>query len=380
MGNINKIERAKGTSYVAQIRVKGHPQLSKTFKTEKEAMVFIAEKEATILLGGTVSKTKINNTLLATIFDAYIQKNKNVMREADGKTMIIYSKDLNTHKEHLINFLSFHIGMLTIETLTYEKIQKFFKHLLIIPLPQRPNKKKASKLYKGDEVKCYAESTVIKYYSLLKCICEDFAFIHNFDLGNRFAKHDKWQSWIPREQRISKEDEEKIYVACDTRRQATQFKQLFKLAMNTGLRASELIRLKAMNCNLDDDKRFIYVAPDTNKMKSARSCPLSLIAREVLRENFKDKTQEEIKDGIRVFDKLRTYALDAQIKRITFAAGNPNIRLGDCRHEFLCRTLEETNIDVVQLALATGHSLPTLIKYANQFRPLFTANQLDQKK
>jgi len=376
MGNIRKIERAKGIRYVAQVRIKGSPNLSKTFKTEAEAKIFITQKEAKIQLGGTVSKTKINNTLLSTIFDDFVRTNKTILED---KT-VIYTKRLNVHKEHLINFLSFNIGMLTIETLTHDKIKKFFNHLLITPIQTPTRKKKANPIYNGDVVRCYSEATICKYFSLLRELCEDFAFMHNFDLGNRFTNHDTYQSWNPREQRITPDDETKIYKACDTREQAEQFRQLFKLGINTGMRASELIRLKASNCYLTDDKRYIYVAPDTNKMKASRSVPLSLVARQVLIDNFKNKTQEEIDSGIRVFDKLRTYSLDSMIKRITFSAGNPNICLSDCRHEFLCRTLEETDIDVVKLSLATGHNLATLIKYANQFRPLITAMALDKKK
>jgi integrase len=269
--------------------------------------------------------------------------------------------------------------MLTIETLTHDKIKKFFNQLLITPI-RIPERKKANKIYNGNVARCYGTGTISKYYSLLRELCQDFSFIHNFPLGNRFEKQDTYQAWNPREQRISVEDEQKIYDACDTRREADQFRQLFKLGINTGMRASELLRLKASNCFLADDKRYIYIASDTNKMKSSRSVPLSLIARQVLIDNFATKTKEEIDNGIRVFDKLRTYSLDSMIKKITFASGNPNIRLGDCRHEFLCRTLEQTDIDVVKLSLATGHNLKTLIKYANQFRPLVTAIALDQKK
>lgn len=380
MGTINQIQRKNGTiSYVAQVRIKGNPAISKSFETEKDAQAYITTKEAFIAGGGVVSKTKINNTLLSEIFDGFINKNKKTIEDDTGKKTVIYTSELNKHKEHLINFLKKNIGDLTLETFTHDKIKAIFDYLLTAPVPRR-ERKEINEMYEGDIVKCYSEATVAKYFSLLKEILEDFAFIHNFDLGKRFTNHRTFQSWNPRTQRITREDEKKIYEACNTRQQAEQFRQLFKLGIHTGMRASELIKLKAMNCHIEDHKRYIYISADTNKMKATRSVPLSLIARQVLVDNFKEKSQDEINDGIRVFDKLRVKDLDPMIKRITFAAGNRNIRLGDCRHEFLCRTLEETSIDVVKLALMTGHNLATLIKYANQLRPLTTALLLDEKK
>lgn len=380
MGTINRIERKNGTtSYVAQVRIKGNPRISESFKTEKEAQDYITAKELFIAGGGVVSKTKINNTLLSEIFDDFIQKNKTTTTNSEGKETVFYTSELNKHKEHLINFLKKNIGDLTLETFTHEKIKAIFDYLLTAPVPRRA-RKEINVMYEGDVVKCYSEATVGKYFSLLREILENFAFIHNYNLGKRFTNHRTFKSWNPRIQRITREDEAKIYEACNTREQTEQFQQLFKLGIHTGMRASELLKLKAINCHLADNKRYIFVSIDTNKMKTSRSVPLSLIARQVLLDNFKEKTPDEIKDGIRVFDKLRVKNLDSMIKRITFSAGNRNIRLGDCRHEFLCRTLEETSIDVVKLALMTGHNLATLIKYASQLRPLTTALLLDEKK
>ena len=366
------------TVYLAEVRIKGLPPARKTFDTKAEAEAFIKLKKAIVTTGGTWNNAAIDKANLATIFDDYIQSNKTV---TEGK--VLYTKKLSKHKEHLINFLIADLGTLTLEKLTHANIAKYFTTLLNTPIPPRPGKKKTNKLFNGGENKCYSEPTVGKYFGLLREVCEDFAFKHDFNLGNRFTRHTTYQNWRPRELRISPEAEKHIYLACDTKtdkEQAIQYRQLFELAMQTGMRASELMRLQAKNCHIDLNDRYIHVARETNKLKKSRSVPLSLKAIDVLKANLEKKTAADIKNGALVFDKFPKTGLDLRIKEIMFAAEHKELRLSDFRHEFLCRTLEQTSIDIGKLALATGHNMNTLLVYAQKFRSHSMANELDQKK
>jgi integrase len=128
------------------------------------------------------------------------------------------------------------------------------------------------------------------------------------------------------------------------------------------------------------NQRYIHVARETNKLKKSRSVPLSLKAIEVLTANIEKKTAADIENGALVFDKLPKTGLDLRIKEIMYASEHKELRLSDFRHEFLCRTLEQTSIDIGKLALATGHNLNTLLVYAQKFRSHSMANELDQKK
>jgi integrase len=380
---IREVKRKNGVAFAVQIRLKGAPPLRATFDTMSKAKKFVKDKKAIVTTGGKWNSAKIENTTLEDIFDDFIKSNKVVSRTEDGEEVITYTKKLSKHKEHLINFLSYELGALKLSELTHDKIARFFADLLVTPIPPRPNKKKTNKLFDGDANKCYSEPTVNKYFGLLRQVCEDFAFKHNLELGKRFTKHVSYQNWRPRELRISPEAEKLIYSACATKtikEQAVQYKQLFELAMQTGMRASELMRLQAKNCHIGLSQRYIHVARETNKLKKSRSVPLSLKAIEVLTANLEKKTPADIKNGVLVFDKLPKIGLDLRIKEIMYAAGYKELRLSDFRHEFLCRTLEQTSIDIGKLALATGHNLNTLLVYAQKFRSHSMANELDQKE
>lgn len=372
---IREVPRKKGVAYVAEVRLNGFPPLRKTFKTEDEAKEFIKLKKAVVTTGGKWNSATLEKTKLEVVFRDYISTHKTAL---DGKVQ--YTKNLSKHKEHLINFLEFDLGGLRMEQLTHQRIAKYFQTLLITPIPPRQNKKKSSQLYNGDENKCYSEPTVGKYFSLLRQVMTDFAFKHEYDLGRRFDKHESFTNWRPRTVRISDKEQEKIIEACSrltNEEQVIQYRQLFNLALHTGLRASELMKLKAQNCNLDE--KFIFVARETNKLKKSRSTPFGMKALEILTENFKNKTEEEIKNGILVFDKLPKAGLDLRIKEIMFKAGCKHIRLSDYRHEFIIRVLSLTNIDVAKLALASGHNLKVLLVYAQEYRPHYTASaELDK--
>ena len=149
MGTIRKFERAKGTIYNAQIRLKGVPPLSESFETKQEAKDWITKQEAKILGGQTVSKSQLEDTTIEKVIQSYITAHS--IEDKDGKT--VYKKGLNKGKEYRLGFLQFHLKGFTVKTLTHEIIQKFFDLLLVTEIPPPANRKIIHKLYKGAEVK-----------------------------------------------------------------------------------------------------------------------------------------------------------------------------------------------------------------------------------
>ncbi len=374
MGTIRKFERAKGVVYNAQIRIKGVPPLSETFSTRKKAAAWITQQEAKIELGQPVSKSKLENVKIGEILQSYI----GTFSIDDGKGNSIYKKGLNKGKEYRIGFLDFHLGKLTVKTLTHERIQKFFDILLVTDIPPPANRKTIHKLYKGAVTRKYSPATVRKYYYDLKTILEWWAFKHNFELGNRFQRQNTPENWIPRERRISADDEKKLYTACEAMiKSPEQWRQLIQLGLETALRVSELIRLKNGAVFLEKEKRYIAVMSDTNKMKENRSVPLSKKAVKVLNEIFEAKKKVgKVNSEERVFNLLPIQTFSASFKKITHRA-NLDIVAGDMRHEALCRLFENTKLTVVEIALMSGHSsVDTLKSYVMKLRPSFLADKL----
>lgn len=374
MGTIRKFERAKGTVYNAQIRLKGVPPLSESFPTRKAAAEWITQQEAKINAGKTVSKSQLENATIKEVLQAYIDAHS--IEDKDGKT--VYKKGLNKQKEYRIGFLQYHLETLTIKTLNHERIQKFFDLLLVTEIPPPRNRKIIHKLYNGGEVKTYSPATVRKYFYDLKTVLEWWAFRHGFELGNRFQRQSTYENWKARERRISADDEASLYKACEAMyKSPEQWKQLIRLGLETAMRVSELKNLKNGSVFLHDDKRYIAVMSETNKMKENRSVPLSKKAVQVLTEILTKKEEAGSLDPEeRVFNLLPLATFSASFKKITHRA-KVDIVAGDMRHEALCRLFEKTELSVIEIALMSGHSsVDTLKEYVKKLRPSFAADKL----
>ena len=73
MASIKELKRKNGSVYLAEIRLKGFPPISKTFKRKTEAKYWAIHQEAD-LLSGRITKTSSNKSpTLSEAIDRYLQ-------------------------------------------------------------------------------------------------------------------------------------------------------------------------------------------------------------------------------------------------------------------------------------------------------------------
>ena len=381
MGTIRKKERAKGIVWEAMVRLKGAPTLSKSFDTKEDARKWVADRENTIHTGGTVSRVKLEKSTISTVLeeylDAYRKKDGNVDIVLDLKGKVIY-EGITQKKAYNIGWLSYHLGELTVETLTPNNIGKFFKNLLTTVIPPRSNRKVIHKNYNGAIEKYYAPATVRRYYFDLKIALEWWAKKYDFDLGKRFEGQDIPSNWeTPRDRRLESGEEQRLLDACNNMYKAPrQWQLIISFAIETAMRASEILKLDWNDCHLEEHKRFVGIRANTTKTRLIRQVPLSIKAIAILKEL---SDMSETKAG-RVFDKIPHLTFSAGFKKLAIRAQCDNLIFHDLRHEAISRLFENNlNLSSLEIMLMSGHTQQsTILRYAN-LRPAILADKLDQK-
>ena len=382
MGRIRKHERLKGTTYEAEVRLKGQPSVQATFKTLKEANEWITLKEASILQTGTASRETIEKTTIKEVLEAFLLPYETEARTPRGK--IVYDEvamkkaGFSMKKVYNVLALQDYLGSFTIKTLTHTVIEKFLKKMVASDIPAPTNRTKIHKNYNGAETKQYTPATVRKYYFDLKVAVELWAFKNNFDLGNRFTNQNIPESWNPRERRLEKGELDKLLLACNKMLKAPeQWKLIIQFAIETAMRPSEYLQLEFKDLHLAQHERFLVVRPDTTKNEISRQVPLSRRALEILSEM---ESKSTTKKG-RVFHLIPHSAFSAGFKCITLNAKCDNLKAHDLRHEGISRFFENNlNLSTLEIMKITSHTeMKTILRYAN-LRPELLADKMDQKK
>ena len=155
---------------------------------------------------------------------------------------------------------------------------------------------------------------------------------------------------------------------------------LIGLALETAMRAGELLGMRWVEVKTDPSHLFIDIPPEREKTRVGRQVPLSKRALAIIK---KLKLKARAKDGDpRVFCTFpsNSTVLGVGFRRITKRAGCVDLRFHDLRHEATARLFERTDMQTLQIALMTGHTqMETLKRYAN-LRPSILAAKLDTKR
>lgn len=141
-------------------------------------------------------------------------------------------------------------------------------------------------------------------------------------------------------------------------------KEIFELAIETGMRRSEMLSLEWRNVDL---KKLVAVLIDTKNGES-RAVPLSSTAIRVLKG---------LKRGIgggKVFTITRSQLRDAWEAART-AIGSPDLRLHDLRHEATSRLFEK-GLNVIEVARITGHKTLSMLNGYTHLNPTDIAKKL----
>jgi integrase len=149
-------------------------------------------------------------------------------------------------------------------------------------------------------------------------------------------------------------------------REGDALRLLFDLAIESAMRLREMYTLDVAQVDLA--RRTVFL--DKTKNGSKRQVPLSSVAVDRVRGYL--RTHKPVGrlfpwwDGDEAELPRTTAMLSRQFQRIADAAGCPDVRFHDLRHEATSRLFERTNLSDLEIAKITGHKSPRmLMRYAN---------------
>jgi integrase len=204
--------------------------------------------------------------------------------------------------------------------------------------------------YRDERLKVVSGATVNREFSVLS---------HAIDTARR-----EWDVYLPtnpctlvrrppqgrpRDRRLQGDEEKRLLTACRGARNKW-LAHFVALAIETGMRRSELLGLLWDNVDLERRTAFLPVT----KNGESRGVPLSSRAVEVLR------ALPSSTNG-RVFGELTREALKQSFNRAARRAGITGLRVHDLRHEATSRFFEK-GLNVMEVASVTGHKTLQMLK------------------
>lgn len=362
--------RRKGDGFELRMARKGYPAISRCFATLEEAKREKTRIEFHIVEGKAPPNIKAKKFTVSDAIDEYLKHHTNKKGE------ILLPKN----KISDIGLVRTDLGSMKVLELNHKGLDLYMKRKLeeeIQPPKNKAQPKNFHPLYSGELKRKRSPATVRKYFYALKTVLVWHSTKqHSYDLPrNLFDKHKLPPAWQKeRERRLEKGEEGNLLAACDKMRtKQEEWKRLIQLALETAMRAQELLFIRWKNVHLE--QRFIDIPADIVKTRTSRQVPLSKKALAILKAQQKTKKSGEE----RVFWQWSgTSHLSHGFKRITKNAACIDLRFHDLRHEATTRLFERTSLTMMEIATITGHSdLKTLQRYTHH-RPQIMADKLEK--
>ena len=312
MANIRK----RGNKWQVQIRRAGHSSITKTFLRKEEALAWGRSQEVRFdaALAGTFLPVK---ETLAELLGRY----------ADEVTP--KKKSAASEKRRIRRLLSDSISKSKVCELTPDRLIRF----------------RNRRLLDGQRAAAY-DLQIIRH--TLNIACSEWGmFLKENPLDKiRFPAPPK-----PRERRLKEGEIDKM-LACVNESGSAYMGDLIMLAVETGMRVGELLKLEWSDW---DDKQSVLHLRDT---KNGRDRFVSLTHRAIETLVAMSQSSE------RVFP-TNYEAVKSAWQRLRKRTGIYDLRFHDLRHEATSRFFE-MGLTVPEVALITGHQTPTmLLRYAH---------------
>ncbi|MHA6907367.1 tyrosine-type recombinase/integrase [Ralstonia pseudosolanacearum] len=314
MGHVQaRTDNSGKTTFQARVRRKGFQPLSKNFPTESEAKRWVQEREAEMCLGISSATLLAVSYTLSDLIDRYVQE------------VTPHKKGASVEATRLRALQRAALSKIRLDALTAQHIRA----------------------YKDVRLKSVAGSTVNRELNSISHILDTARKEWGISVGSNPVKDvTRPKNPPPRDRRLSVREQTALFSACaDTR--GGYLRAIVELALETGMRQSELVGLEWERVNLH--KRTIRLMEGQTKNGHGRGVPLSRRAVEVL----ESITPEGERSG-RVFTDLTTEAVKRAFIRTCERAGIKNFRFHDLRHEATSRLFEK-GLNVVEAASVTGH-------------------------
>jgi integrase len=298
----------------AQVRKKGYPLQSKTFRSKPAAEAWVRSVECEMDQGLFVSRNEAETTTLGELLERYRRE---------------YTAQKRGHASESCR----------IDTLTRHPLAlRFVGSIRGVDIAR----------YRDERLTKISPGSLRRELTILSQVFEVSRkewgiFVHNPVREVKLPRNNR-----PRDRRLkasrnpAKDEETRLIAAC--RRCRNPFLlPIVKLALETAMRQGELISLRWEFIDLR--RRTAYLADTKNG--EPRSVPLSSAANDVLSELPRSVTGE-------VFPGLTGMAIKKAFGRAVLRANLDNLHFHDLRHEATTR-LFERGLNIMEVASITGH-------------------------
>lgn len=300
--------RKRGSTWHVQVRKQGHPTLTRTFPSKKEADVWARELERATDLG-ELPAHRPRDKALATL----------------GEVLERYRKEITSHKRGAVQE-GYLIGVL--------RRQPFSKIQILSVTPSIVSEFRDLRLQRA------SPATVRRELAVLSHCFEICRKEWGIAVPNPVKEIRLPNSSRARDRRLSVEEQSALDEALSKSR-TWYLRPLVTLAVETGMRRGELLSLEWQHVHLE---RRTITLPMT-KNGSTRVVPLAVNALAVF-QNLPVK-------GKLVFP-VKPVALHQAWDRVTGKALLANFRFHDLRHEAISRFFER-GLTVAEVAFISGH-------------------------
>jgi integrase len=307
------IRKLPSGSWQVQVRRKGEPTLSKTFLTKSIADQWARSIESQIDHGVFVDRSEAESTTLGELIDRYLS-------------------EITPLKKGIKQ-----------ETYRLQSLKKRLGHLIIASI-----KSKHIASYRDTRLSEGVSGTTVlhdlSYLSqVFKVAIQDWGIPLSSNPALLVRKPSKAKG---RNRRIDKGELARLLFSLS---ETIEVKTIVELAIETGMRRSELLSIEWNNVDLEN--RFILL-PDT-KNGDSRAVPLSTRAMMIL------EGHNNYPSG-KVF-LTRPDSVSQAFNRACKRAGLENLRFHDLRHEATSRLFEK-GLNTMEVSAITGHKTLGMLK------------------
>jgi integrase len=320
----------RGSTYRARVIKREHPTYSKTFGTRIAAVKWARSIEAQI----------DNGTLLPK------EKNQLPFRNMSTPFKVATEEYIRTHTVHKRNYKS--------ETFIINKLADYWGDLPI----EKVSKERVLQLRDSLVNANRAGATINKYYNAISKIFQMLQNEWSLEIDNPIKGIKRMPVNPSRIKRITGETLE-ILMKSAKENAPPLFTQILKIALETGMRRSELMGLEWQDVDLENRRVHLHIT----KNKNPRRVPLTQDAVATFKSIPKIHPDKVFPVSLcwlrRYFEKTRTQAkLSWPHKGI-----NPfeDIRYHDIRHEALSK-LSDAGLNVIELAHISGHRVLSMLQ------------------
>lgn len=342
--------REKGPyQWAVQIRRKGWPNQSATFRTKKDAQAWARKIESEMDRGQFIDQSAAQRTTLADLIEIYL-------REVTAQRPREDSRDSERTRLNRLLREEKELCSYAVANLTPEHFEAYRDRRLKQTVSRGKRSKKPPKTI--------APSTVRREFTLIKSVIDHRKrrlgiLINpvNTEDVKRPAANDE------RDVRLSPQEIERFLLACAEAR-VKWLRPFVEIAFETGARRGNLLRLEWKDVDIAARSALLRGVKNSRNPDTVINHAIALSPRAVEVFGQLRSMSGAVNDNERVFP-ITANALRLAFNRARERAGVPHFRLHDARHE-RTSNLIEAGWSMVQVMALTGHKDPKSLKrYAN---------------